>query len=211
MLITRPNHDITTNYLYLWSRVIIECAEKFKKDIVDLVGKRANRKEFNSIVKKVNPGLLFLNGHGDEETVTGFDNEPLVKLSENLDVLSGKIVYARSCSSAKRLGREAVKNGCRAYLGYDDDFVFMVSDDYILRPLMDKIAEIFLKPSNQIAISLIKGNTAGEADAKSKELFKKNIQQLMVSTVPKEQKDLIPYLLWDYNHQVCFGDSKAKI
>lgn len=211
MLITRPNHDITTNYLYLWSKVVIDCAKKFKKDIIDLVGKRANYKEFNSIVKKVSPSLLFLNGHGDEETVTGFDNEPLVRLSENLDILSGKIVYARSCSSAKILGKEAVKNGCKAYLGYDDDFVFMVSDDHILRPLMDKIAEIFLKPSNQVVVSLIKGNMAGEADAKSKELFKKNIQQLMVSTVPKEQKDLIPYLLWDYNHQVCLGDMKARI
>jgi hypothetical protein len=211
MLVTRPNHDVTTNYLYLWSRAVIDCAKKFNKTIIDLVGKRANNKEFNSIVKKTNPDLLFLNGHGDEETITGFDNEPLISLSENIEILKGKIIFARSCKSAKKLGKEAVKNGCKAYLGYDDDFVFMADDDFILRPLMDKIAEMFLKPSNQVVISMIKGNTAGEADIKSKELFKKNAQRLMTSTAPKDQKDLIPYLLWDYNHQVCLGDTKAKI
>ena len=211
MLITRPNHDITTNYLYVWSDFIIDCAEKLKKNVVDLVGKRANYKEFNSIVKKVKPRFLFLNGHGDAETVTGFNNEPLIKLSENPDLLYKKVVYARACSSAKKLGRESVKKGCEAYLGYDEDFVFMVDDDSILKPVSDKIAEMFLKPSNQVAISLIKGSTTGEADKKSKEVFKKNIQQLMLSTTPNWQKDLIPYLLWDYNHQVCLGNQTARI
>lgn len=211
MLITRPNHDITTNYLYIWSDFIIDCAEKLKKDIVDLVGERANQNEFVSIVKKVNPRFLFLNGHGDEETVTGFNNEPLVKLSENSELLYKKVVYARACSSAKKLGKEAVKKGCEAYLGYDEDFVFMVDDESVLKPMTDKIAEKFLRPSNQVALSLVKGSTAGEADEKSKEAFKKNIQQLMLSTTPNWQKDLIPYLLWDYNHQVCLGNRAARI
>lgn len=211
MLITRPNHDITTNYLYVWSDFVIDCTKKLKKNIVDLVGKRANHDEFISVVKKVKPRFLFLNGHGDEETITGFNNEPLIKLTENLDILSGKIVYARACSSAKKLGKESVKKGCEAYLGYDEDFVFMVDDESVLKPITDKVAEMFLKPSNQVALSLVKGSTVGEADQKSKEIYRKNIQLLMLSTTPNWQKDLIPYLLWDYNHQVCLGNQNAKI
>lgn len=211
MLITRPNHDITTNYLCVWSEFVVNCAKGLKKEVIDLFSKRANYNEFHSIIKKVKPKFLFLNGHGNDETVTGFDNEPILEASKDLEILFGRIVYARSCRSAKKLGKMSIKNGCEAYLGYDEDFVFMIDDDFVMKPEKDKIAEMFIKPSNQVAVSIVKGNSVGEADKKSKELLKKNIQQLMLSTVPKWQKDLIPYLLWNYNHQVCLGDQNARL
>jgi len=36
MLITRPDHDLTTRYLYHWSRQIIDYVHKIKRDVVDL-------------------------------------------------------------------------------------------------------------------------------------------------------------------------------
>jgi len=79
MLITRPNHDITTNYLFYWSTLLIEQAKKSGKVVTDLNQKRANAKEFASVVKKTRPAMIVLNGHGDHSTVTGYDNEPVTR------------------------------------------------------------------------------------------------------------------------------------
>ncbi len=84
MLITRPNHDITTDYLYFWSKTIIDFARKAGFSVVDLSKKRANAKEFISILEKVNPKLVVINGHGSESSVTGYDNETLLNLDSNL-------------------------------------------------------------------------------------------------------------------------------
>ena len=83
MLITRPNHDITTNYLYYWSIRIIEQAHKSHGKVVDLRGKRVNLKEFSSIIKKTKPSFMVINGHGDENTITGYNNEVLVRVGAN--------------------------------------------------------------------------------------------------------------------------------
>lgn len=211
MIITRPNHDVTTDYLYFWSQAIIDYCDKAKKSYIDLLKKRANFKEFNSIVKKVKPKLIIFNGHGNESVVTGYDDEPLVEGGKNTEILKDSIVYARACSSAKVLGVESVEKGCKSYIGYDEDFVFMVESDKSTKPMQDKSAEVFLKPSNQIAISLLKGNTTGDSHKKSKELYRKQILEYMTSEATPEQKQLIPLLLWDYDHQVCLGDQNASL
>lgn len=210
MLITRPNHDITTNYLYYWSIVLIKYAKEIGQSVVDLKGKRANEKEFVSVIKKVKPNFIVLNGHGNEETVTGYDNKPLVNL-DNANILKEKIVYARSCQSAKKLGVKSIKKGCRSYIGYDEDFVFVTGEDRLTRPLHDKTAKLFLEPSNKVVTYLLKSHSSSVANQKSKELYKKSIQKFMLSSALKEEKELTPYLIWDYNHQVCLGDQNAKL
>ena len=211
MLITRPNHDITTDYLFFWSEELIKQAQKIGLKVVDLSKKRANRKEFISVLKKVKMKFIFLNGHGDESSVTGYDNEPLIQTNNNEDLLYAKVVYARSCKSAKLLGTKSIVKGCIAYLGYDDDFVFMIESDKISRPLEDKTAKLFLDPSNYLVLSLFKGHTVSEANFRSREQFRNNILKLMISSASKDDKDLIPFLVRDYLHQVCLGDQKATI
>lgn len=211
MLITRPNHDPATNYLYFWSQELIYQAKKRNKKVVDLAKKRANAKEFNSVVKKIQPPLVVFNGHGDDSTVSGYNDEPLVSAGKNEFILKNIIVYARSCRSAKILGPKSIKAGCKTYIGYDDDFVFMTEDDKITQPLKDKTAEIFLKPSNYVVISLLKGHTTGNANERSREIIKQNIQKLILSSATKEDAELIPYLTWNYLHQVCLGNIEATI
>jgi hypothetical protein len=211
MLITRPNHDITTDYLYFWSISLIDFAKKHKVPVIDLSKKRANAKEFASIIKKVKPNFIVINGHGDEASVTGYDNETLLNINYNIDLLKDKIVYARSCSSAKKLGRKSITKGCRAYLGYDDDFVFMISENKITKPLEDKIAKLFLEPANYVVILLLKGHTAYEANKRSREKYKQNILKLMTSSATKEDGELVPYLARNYLHQVNLGDNGVTL
>ena len=200
MIITRPNHDEATKYLFRWSQKVIATAKKLKIPVIDLKGKRANRKELTKSVKKTSPDFIFINGHGNDDLVTGYNNQILVKVGDNEKLFSGAIVYSRSCRSAAKLGKSCVKKGTHAYLGYTDDFIFY----------NDRVAK-FLKPSNLIATSLLKGDTAGEADQKAKGAFFKIIQELKATGVAEKERELIPYLQWDMEKQVCLGDNNARL
>lgn len=101
LLITRPQYEHTTYYLYHWNKPIISTAEKMEIKLVDLDGTRATKKELTNVIKKINPNLILFNGHGDESSITGNNGEILIKAGENETLLKGKIVYALSCSSAK--------------------------------------------------------------------------------------------------------------
>lgn len=92
LLVTRPNYDQTTNYLYFWSALVIKEAKKRGIDVYDLSGKKATKNNFDSYLKSRKPRLLFLNGHGDEKTITGHDFEPILE-SGKKEPVEGTIMY----------------------------------------------------------------------------------------------------------------------
>ena len=211
LLVTRPQHDETTNYLYYWSGQVIEEAKKRNFEVLDLKGTKANAKDFAGRLKKVNPGLLFFNGHGNSDSIAGHDDEILVSLDKNEKLLKDKIIYALSCSSAKNLGRSAIKNGAKSFIGYKEDFVFMSEDNKSTRPTEDKTAKLFFEPSNLVVTALIKGNSTLEAYNRSQEKFKQNLRKLLTSESPQEERTPIPLLMWDMSNQSCLGDNNAKV
>ena len=211
ILVTIPSHDDTTRYLSAWSKPVIELAQKKKDQIVILKGKQVNLKEFKNATEKNQPSFIFFNGHGNETTVTGQDNQPLVDADKNIDVLKNKIIYALSCQSAKKLGPKSIKHGTKTYIGYNEDFIFMYDSHKKKCPEKDETAGCFLKASNQIAISLLEEKTTGQAYADSQNAFQKKIRDLLTSESKKEQSSMIRYLTWDMKHQVCLGGQDEKI
>lgn len=193
LVITRPSYDVTTNYLYHWSKKVLSQAEKSLYRVVDLLRERANRNELVSVIKKTKPDLICLNGHGDSQSVTGQDNDVLVSASINAYVLKDTITYALSCRSAKTLGLVAVKNGARAYIGYREDFVFMYEQPKISHPLEDKTAELFLAPAYLLMTSLIKGNKTETAYQRSQEAYRNNIKSMLTSNAGHDSTTLLPY------------------
>jgi hypothetical protein len=175
--------------------------------VLDLNRKRVNREEVTSILKKRKPLLVFFNGHGDNNCVKGHDNEILLAVGKDERLLISKIIYSLSCRSAKGLGPKSILEGALAYLGYDDDFIFIIEQDKIGTPLQDETAKLFLEPSNQIMVSLIKGNTIKDSHERSKKLFKENV----LKTINSESKNssLVPFLIWNMQHQVCLGQENV--
>ena len=210
MLVTQPTSDYTTRYISTWANFVVDLAKKRRVNVVCLKSKRANRKEFQSVVMKTKPRFLFLNGHGNEKTVAGQNNEILVGVRDTKAILKKKIVYALACSSAKILGRKSVKDGTDAYLGYDEDFIFFYDEKCRTRPKNDLTAKLFLDPSNTIPISLLKGHPAGKAYENSQSMYKKIVVQLLGSQ-SSEDRTYLKYLIWDMTNQVCLGNKKAAI
>ena len=210
LLITRPEHDLTTRYISKWSEKIIQEAKDKRIEVIDLHGEKANRERVLGILKKKASltMLVVFNGHGSYTAVAGHNNEPLVT-QENADVLASKIVYARSCQSAKGLGQASVANGAIVYLGYQEDFIFLIDEDKISKPLEDTKAVLFLEPSNYVITGLLKGHSASDANNRSKNLFRKNIEKLLVGKSSSENFYAARFLYWDMTNQVCLGNGAA--
>ncbi|MBU4245715.1 MAG: hypothetical protein ABIF85_03650 [Nanoarchaeota archaeon] len=208
-LVTRPEHDTTTHYLSYWNKEMINAAQKKGMKVLDLNREDANRQKFESMIIKMSPNLVVLNGHGDDNTVTGHNNQPLVKAGENESLLKSKIVYALSCRSAKILGPKSVESGAISYTGYDDDFIFSYEPENISRPLHDGTAKLFLEPSNLFVDSLIKGNTVDESRKRTENLLRKNLVKSLGSTIA--DASLARFLWWDLRHFVSHGNMDATL
>jgi len=211
VLATRPEYEYTTRYISAWAEKVLDFARQKGFDVFDLPKQRANRKQAESMLLKHKPSLVFLNGHGNDSCVTGQDEEILVEAGVNEEILSEKITYALSCNSAEKLGPAAVGKGALAYIGYEKEFALMFDDEKRTRPQDDKIAELFLIPSNQVMVSLLKGHTAQEAHQASVKSFKRNLRKLLSSASSGKESSAIPYLFWDMQAQVVVGDGEARV
>lgn len=211
LLVTRPRHDEATNYLYYFAQVVIEEAKKRNFKVIDLKGDKANFIDFSGRMVKVNPDVVFFNGHGSPDAITGHDREVLVDIGKKETILIDKIIYALSCSSAKNLGKYLVENGTKSFIGYSEDFMFLYEKDKSTRPLEDKTAGLFLEPSNLVMTTLIKGNTSQEAFERSKKEFKRNLRKIMASESPQDDKSPARLLYWDMIHLTHLGDGEAKL
>ena len=170
IIVTRPQHDVTTKYLSCWAGEIINFAKKKGIEVCDLAREKANRAEFEGRVKKIKPEAVFLNGHGSDDCVTGHDNGVIVSTDENCGILNDKITYALSCNSGKKM-----------------------------------------EASNQVMISLLKGNSAKDASERSKNTFKDHYSRLSSSNADQDSLQAAQLLRWDMRNQVCLGDVGAKL
>ena len=208
VLITRPNDDPILNFLYFWTEEIIKEAKERGYNLLDLKGSKSNRKDLESYINKSNPSFILFNGHGTRRSIYGQNTEPIIELSVNDNILTDRIIYARSCDSAAELG---VKCKAKVFIGYYWNFVFYFDRSNISRPMKDKLAGRFLKPSNLIGITLLKGKTANEANSRSKNLMLKNYFEMVSSKGSYEEQKVASFLWGNIAGQRLYGDSEARI
>lgn len=201
IVITRPFYDNTTAYLHRWNKRVVKEARENSTSFADLEQKRANKKEFESVVKKLKPDLILLNGHGGSDEILGNGHSTLIKVGDNEYVLKNSVVYALSCSSAKVLGPACMRAGANAYIGYKEDFIFVFSEGYSTRAEQDPLAKLFLEPTQKIALHLVNGNSPKDSHDKGISEFQKNIQKVLLSN--STEKYVARFLVWDLVNQVC--------
>jgi len=210
-LITRPNHDLITNYLFRWSFPVVNEAAGRNFQVLDLKEKKATRENLESYINKNEPALVFFNGHGSSKVICGYDDEVLVEADKNEGLLSDTVVYARICRAAECLGSRCVQAGTVAFVGYNRDYFLGYSQSRITRPLEDGVAKLFLEPSNLVPTSLLKGNTVEESFSKSQEAMRRNIRFMNSGSALSSQKDAAPYLWRNVKSQTVHGNQKANL
>ena len=211
ILITRPCHDDTTAYCHEWSKEIIDFADKKNVKLHDLRKEKANKEELESRVSKFQPKLLIFNGHGSDEEICGHDNKTLVKYGVNEKLLKSRIAYARTCHSAKKLGKKITEeNPSTAFIGYEHKFLFPFDASRTATPLKDSFAKSFFESTNIILISLIKGNNVKESSERSQDTFQKNIDFFETQRT-LEAPHIAFFLKWDKYFQKAHGNLNASI
>jgi len=211
LIVTRPEHDVTTRYISAWAGEVITFAQQRGVEVVDLIRNKASRRELEGRIKKLFPKLVFLNGHGSADSVAGHDNEVLIKAEENHDLLEGKIVYALSCDSGKKLGQAVAEKKRAAYIGYADEFIFVADRNFLSKPLEDPNARPFMEASNQVMISILKRHDARESSTRSKNIFESHRRRLLSSQADPDSLQAAQFLWWNMRNQVCLGNVSDKI
>ncbi len=211
ILITRPDHDQVTNYLFYWSKEIIEIASKRGFDILSLDSEKAIRKNLMSMIDKKKPSFIYINGHGDYDKVCGHDNKVLLQTGKREKKVKTNIIYTLSCNCGKILGKHLVKNGVSAFIGYSEAFMFNYDKNNTCNPLNDNIANKFKKSSNIIPDSLLKGNCVQEAYDKSQSEFERQISILRCENAPLGSEHIIASLIWNKTFQTVIGDTNSKL
>ncbi len=203
LLLTRPRYDTPTHYLFHWSSLLIDKAEKRGVKIIDLEKNKARKKKLHSYLVKQPINIVILNGHGSQEAVAGQDNEIVLSTGGNgTELLKGRLVFVRACNSGAVLGKEIITMGARGFIGYDQPFMFLIDKDCFKDPLNDELAAPVLECSNQVGISLIKGKSASEANDDSLNKYAEAIDRY--SSSQAANSFLLPILFWNMKSQVCY-------
>lgn len=175
-LITRPRHDKETSYLYSFSKAIVQIAKEDQTiRVKELADAKANRKDVERALLTDDATLAFFNGHGDEETIYGHEDKPILD-ENNAQLTKKKVIYALACSSLVKLGELSVQHGAQAYVGYRDEFMWVGDPSTSAVPDKDKNAAPFRRVCHVLIHSLVTGIPVGEAIEKTKTEYKKQIR-----------------------------------
>jgi len=212
ILVTRPKYDDGTEYLSYYASLILKEAEDLGIPAKDFEGKEANKESITKFIEKRNPRLVFINGHGDENSLYGHDDK-IIFSSDNMLLLKDRIVYARACNAGTKFGKEVVKNNNGCFIGYKYPFQFWIDEKWSAKPSNDNTAKLYLEPSNEIVSSILNGRSSSYADERSKKKMLENMKKILKLEENKEPGAMgMLQVLWNnFDGQVLHGDALARL
>jgi hypothetical protein len=211
LFVTRPSYDDGTEYLSEYASLVLKEAEKLGIDKKDFWGEKVNKKEVEKFIEIKNPKLLFINGHGDNDVLCGHKDEIIFSSNNNISLLKDRIIYARACNAAVSLGKKATEGAGGCFIGYKYPFSFWIDNKWSAKPLNDKTAALYLLPSNEVVISLLKGSSTQRAYEKSKTMMVENMKKILKMEEKKEPGAMgMMQVLWNnYDGQIIQGNKEA--
>ena len=211
VLFSRPSDDVTLNYLYYYSKELVSVSNSLGHKTINKEKEEANKKIILSVIEKQKPEFIMFNGHGSSEVICGHKQEVIVSAKENPGVLKNAIIYSLSCSSASVLGPVSIENGATSFIGYKFDFALGKDTESEASPKHDKIAKMFLEPSNILVDSLMKGKNVKRFIENGKKKMAENIDYLHTTSNFPEAVYYAPFLFSNYMGLVAHGNQEASI
>jgi len=194
--------------LYYATGHVSEEAARLGLDLHDMIGELDEQAPVLDAIHTLDPLMFTGAGHGSPDAFTSNTEKDVINLS-NAYMLSDRIVYLLSCSTAAQLGPEAVRQGARSYGGYDRDWSW-IQNDLTLDPYLDPYGEAFFRSSNEYPISLFEGKNAGEAHGSAFDSYSYWVEYWRTST-DGYAAEMMKWLLWDRDHLLTLGDLDARL
>jgi len=137
-------------------------------------------------IKKYNPKLIYLGGHGSRDR--------WYKLTDfNVGMLRNRIVYAYSCETAYKLGIDAVKDGAEAYIGYASSY---------LVPEIGHTREFVSIGMTPLRL-LLEGKSAGETFTETQKIYRR-----FMNNLSENEREA---MLHNLKSMRLIGDWKARV
>ena len=202
MISIRPDYEIATRYGSAWQTYILNAADNVGLPYTDFYGDNANSANFFSGIESQDPILVNIFGHGNYNLIACQNGEYLLQGGVNTNMLAGRVVYDLSCRAGRDLGDIAVSEGCVSFLGYDEDFIFVIvggshPDGGMSNPLADEVSRGFFEAHNIAPISFIQGRTTADSYYDSQDVF-----DYWINVWNEIDSQVAGFLVWDKDHQV---------
>lgn len=149
--------------------------------------------------------IIIGTGHGSKTSFTGQNEAVILEVGRyNPREIRGKVIKLLSCQTGVALGPDLIKNGADAFLGYKDDYVWVMDADLASTPWADDLASTCLLPVIDGINALLDGKTAREAFEVEREGYLRN--------AAAEEDALIKSCI-EFNHDnaVLLGDPAARV
>jgi len=202
MLSIRPDYEIATRYGAAWQINILNAADSVGLSYDDLYKENATGDNFFSAIGSQDPLLVNLFGHGNYNVIACQNDEIYLQGGVNTNILAGRVVYDLSCRAGRDLADAAINEGCVSFLGYNEDFIFAISqgshpDGGMLNPLGDEVARGFFESHNSAPIIYIQGSSLSDSYYTSQNTF-----NYWIDVWNAIDSQVAGFLLWDKDHQV---------
>lgn len=144
-------------------------------------------------------------GHGDVDAFTG-QNEVIILQVGQYDSreVEGKVVKLLSCQTGVELGPDLVANGCVAYLGYTDDYLWVCDADLASTPWSDAMAATCLMPVIDGLNALLDGRTAKEA-------FDIELEGYTRNALAEDDELIKACIEFNMDNAVLLGNPEARV
>ena len=144
-------------------------------------------------------------GHGSKTTFTGQNEAVILEVGKyNPREVRGKVIKFLSCQTGVALGPDLIKNGAQAFLGYEDDYVWVTDSDLAATPWADDLAGTCLLPVVNGLNALLDGKTAEEA-------FDLELQGYLKNAAVEEDDLIKSCLEFNHDNAVLLGDPAARV
>lgn len=149
--------------------------------------------------------LIIGTGHGAPDEYSS-QNETVIWKVGSYDPaqVKGKVIKLLSCDAGQELGPDLVRKGARCFLGYDDDFLWVINSDHAVTPWNDEDAAACLMPVMDSLNALLDGCKASEALKIERAGYLRNAADTDFDLL----RDLLKF---NYDHAVLYGSPEATI
>jgi hypothetical protein len=167
-----------------------------------LIGSADNAENLGKVITSTD--LLIAGGHGSDGDILGQDDINPILDADNLPDMSGKIIWLVSCDTGKDLGPALISAGAKAFVGFQQDLVWIASPLLAFTPWFDNQSMLVMKPIMDGINTLLNGKTVQES-------YDVMISGFTDSLSVVDDELYAQMIQWNIDNAVILGDKTATI
>jgi len=124
--------------------------------------------------------------------------------ADSVPNVKDKVIILLSCQTAQQLGPSLIQAGAASFIGWKEDFVWVMDADQVTTPWKDEWASPAILPVVGCINDILDGKTTGEA-------FDNMLRGFAEAAAEEDEEIITSCLLFNRKNAVLLGDRSAKV